>query len=96
MKTISFASHISWQILPNQKMGFAYNIREKKYYEFENTELVIWNFLANKYETDEESVIEEVARFYKIDKNIIRNDIESFLDTLYERGLLKINGTDKY
>ena len=70
MNSIDFADHISWQILPNQEFGFVYNIKEKKYYELTDTELVVWNIISQHKNIELSSLIDIVAGYYGIEKNI--------------------------
>lgn len=96
MENITFADHISWQVLPNQQFGFVYNIREKKYYELTDTELIVWNIISQNKNIDINNLIYMVASYYDIEKNEIAQDIKSFIDSLYEIGVIKKNGRDKY
>lgn len=96
MENIAFADHISWQILPNKEFGFIYNIKEKKYYELKDTELVVWNIISYYKNIDVNNMIDIVAEYYTIDKQEIEQDIIEFIDSLYEIGVIKKNGRDKY
>ena len=96
MNSIDFADHISWQILPNQEFGFVYNIKEKKYYELTDTELVVWNIISQHKNIELSSLIDIVAGYYGIEKMKIAQDIVEFIDSLYEIGVIRKNGRDKY
>lgn len=96
MKMISFAKHISWQTLPNHEFAYVYNIRERKYYLFEDTELEIWNCIARHERIDVEEIITKLSEYYEISKEEIDKDIRSFIDALYEIGVIECNGRDKY
>ncbi|MCR5254891.1 MAG: PqqD family protein [Acetatifactor sp.] len=96
MYNIAFATHISWQILPDQHFGFVYNIKEKKYYALEDTELVVWNIISQHKEISLNSLIDTVATYYCINSEDIEHDISEFIDSLFEIGVITKNGRDKY
>ncbi len=96
MNSIDFADHISWQILPNQQFGFVYNIKERKYYELTDTELVVWNIISQHKNIESSSLIDIVAGYYEIEKKKVAQDIIEFIDSLYEIGVIRKNGRDKY
>ena len=47
---IDLAKHISWQIVPDHSFAYVFNIVDKKYYVFRNTELFIWELVAESGE----------------------------------------------
>lgn len=93
---ITFAKHISWQILPGQEFGFVYNIREKKYYKFEDTELIVWKAIASDKGITVDNIISSVSEYYSIDEDKVTTDIKSFIESLYEIGVIEYNGSDRY
>ena len=96
MKEISFAKHISWQILPNKEFGFVYNIRDHKYYEFQNTELIVWELISKKGKIEERILVELIADYYDMDVKDLEDDIYEYINSLFDIGVIEINGRSKY
>lgn len=79
-------------MFPNHEFAFAYNLKTKRYYKFEETGLVIWNFIAENEPIDEHDLILKVADYYGIGKETVELDVEEFLASLFEKGLINYNG----
>lgn len=89
MDNIVLAKHISWQKLPGKEAVFVYNIKTRLYYYFEDTELFIWNLLVNETSCSSKSIIQSCSIYYDIDSNEIHEDIEAFLESLSQIGVIE-------
>ena len=78
MENISFSNHISWQLIPNKKFAFAYNLYTKQYYKFKETAMVIWMYIAENEPIKKSDLVLKVAKHYEIDMKIIELDAVSY------------------
>ena len=93
---IDLAKHISWQIVPDHSFAYVFNIVDKKYYVFRNTELFIWELVAESGGIDANAILTEVSKYYELEEKDVKDDITEFINSLYETGVISIDGIDRY
>ncbi len=64
---------------------FVYNMDNDKCYQMEETSKIIWENIDNK---NIEEVIEQISKEFKVDKNVVENDVHSFVEELLNNELI--------
>lgn len=96
MQGIGLANHISWQMIPNHEFAYVFNILDKQYYVFEDTELDIWNCIAKHEGLTIDELVDNVAKIYEMNSDEIRDDIIEFVDGLFDIGVIEHYGSSEY
>ena len=91
MEKISFSNKIAWQVLPNKKFAYACNLKTRQYYQFEDSAMTMWLSIADNESVYRDDLIEIVARHYEVEKDVVRDDIDEFLNSLHQEGLIDYN-----
>jgi len=68
------------------------NIRCNEILTLEDVSADIWRFLLNKVRVDFMEIVSHISELYEIDQNEIIDDIENFINDLYDFGVVMIDG----
>lgn len=91
MDKIMFSSKIAWQLFPDRSFAYACNFETRKYYMFEDTGLEIWLCIAENEPIGRIDIQSKIAEHYKVEFADIEADIDEFLTSLLEEGLVSYN-----
>lgn len=94
MNKIMFSSKIAWQIFPDRSFAYACNFETRKHYMFEDTGLEIWLCIAGNEPISEIEIQSKIAEHYKVKSEDIESDINEFLVSLLEEGLVEYDERD--
>lgn len=65
------------------------NLDNNEYYSMDDIGSAIWNMLNEPRSIN--SLIEELMKQYKVDREVCAKDTMKFLEQLYDKGIIKIN-----
>ncbi|MDY6323654.1 MAG: hypothetical protein SPL99_01090 [Catonella sp.] len=89
MDKIIFSDEIAWQIVPDKSFAYACNMKTRKYYEFEDTELMIWMCIAENVGITLTNLQNKVANYYNVSLETVVDDVSDFVKSLFKTGLVK-------
>ena len=91
MERITLSNKIAWQILPNKEFVYVCNLKTRQYYQFDDSAMKMWLSIANNEPISRENLVKIVADYYEIEEIEIKEDVDEFLNSLYQEGLIVIN-----
>lgn len=89
MNTIMFSKKIAWQLFPDRSFAYTCNFKTRKHYVFEDTGLEIWLCIAENEPISAIDILSKIANHYGVEQAEIEADINEFLTSLSEEGLIE-------